>query len=132
MMEPTLSEISDLNRARAQRWHSMGTPWSTADWANAVQGEGGELLDAVLGVLSALGKIGNDVKKIRRYESGVSTSYNTPELAVIVDKVKSEIPDVYLYLDLLAGHLGLDMYPIIKDKFNLVSEAQGFSDMMLP
>lgn len=112
-----LSEISATNRSRCARWHMEGEEWSAADWGNALAGETGELC--------------NVIKKIRRRETGVlPTPYNTPEMHELMSKVKDEIADVFLYLDLVACHFNLELEECIFPKFNKVSEAQGFPERL--
>lgn len=103
-----LNEISSVNRARCRRWHDGGDPWMASDWSNALAGEVGELC--------------NIIKKIR--------TYNTPSTGELIPKLKDEIADVFLYLDLVAAHFGLNLEDCIFPKFNLVSEAQGFPERL--
>jgi len=116
MVSQTLSAISATNRDRCVRWHGAGMPWTASDWSNALAGETGELC--------------NIVKKIRRIETGVLHSYNTPDMVTLIDKLKDEVADVFLYLDLVAYHFGLDLESCIIRKFNMVSEAQNFPERL--
>jgi len=110
--------ISAINRKRCARWHSNELEWTAADWSNALAGETGELC--------------NIIKKIRRHETGASTEYNTPEMAELIEKLKDEIADVFLYLDLVANHFDLSLEQCIFPKFNRVSEAQNFPERLPP
>jgi NTP pyrophosphatase (non-canonical NTP hydrolase) len=134
-----LPEISATNRKRAHRWHDGGGEWLSSDWSNALAGEGGELADAIIDVLALTGRIGalcNTVKKVRRHETHVDRiaggqgSYNTPEMPELEQRVKDEIADVFLYLDLVAAHFELNLEECIFPKFNRVSEAQGFPERL--
>jgi NTP pyrophosphatase (non-canonical NTP hydrolase) len=113
------AELRELNRERCNRWHDpMTDDWSLGDWGNAFGGEAGELQ--------------NVVKKLRRHEAGASLAYNTPELSVLRDKFAEEVADVLLYLDLLCWKAGVtpDLLVVaLREKFNLVSRAQGWDDM---
>lgn len=111
-----LSTISAMNRSRCDKWHADGEPWSGADWGNALAGEVGELC--------------NVIKKVRRWETGASRAYNTPNMLTLNQMLAEEIADVFLYLDLVAYHFGLDLYPVIRRKFNDVSEIQGFPERL--
>lgn len=111
-----IDNLSRINRARCVRWHSEGEPWGAADWSNALAGEVGELC--------------NVIKKIRRHETGVPQSYNTPPMAELIPMLSDEIADVFLYLDLVADHFGLSLYECIKPKFDRVSAAQDFPERM--
>lgn len=112
-------ELRPLNRRRCDRWHPpTGDDWTLGDWSNAVCGEVGELA--------------NVVKKLRRHEGGHATSYNTPEVAELRARFAEEVADVLLYLDLLAWKAGVtpaELRATLRDKFNLVSNAQGWDDL---
>lgn len=114
----TFRQVSDLNAARAARWHP-GFPadneWTGADWSNAMCGEAGEAA--------------NVVKKLRRCESG-HDGLNDPSYAELVGMLADEVADVYLYLDLLATKYGIDVTSAIVRKFNIVSERQGFPERL--
>lgn len=139
-----LGDISKTNRARAERWHAGGGEWFCSDWSNALAGESGELQDAVDEIVAmrlALilggrsGALCNTVKKVRRHDTHVDRiatgqSYNTPALAELRQRVKNEIADVFLYLDLLAGHFDLELEECIFPKFNEVSKIQGFPERL--
>lgn len=113
---PTLAQISAVNRSRGSRWHDGAAPWSGADWSNAMCGEAGEAA--------------NIVKKIRRHETSISTPYNTPPMEKLIPKLAEEIADVIIYADLLAWHYHIDTERSVIDKFNRVSEAQGFPERL--
>ena len=135
-----LSDISKINRARAQRWHAGGEEWHSSDWSNALAGEAGELQEAIeilmttLDLGASVGRLCNMVKKDRRHEThvvqiaGGKGSYNTPPLDEIRKRIKNEIADVFLYLDLVSDHFGLSLEECIFPKFNEVSAAQGFPE----
>ncbi len=98
-----------------------GTKWSVADWSNALAGEVGEICNAV--------------KKLRRVEDGIANlnvesgrQLDTREAAVA--KVAEELADTFIYLDLLAQHLGIDLPDAIVQKFNIVSERYGFPERL--
>lgn len=133
-----LNDISKINRARAVRWHSGGEEWSASDWSNALGGESGELLEAFIAAMLvgvATGKLQNMVKKYRRHETHVDRiatgmSYNTPALDIVIQQIKNEICDVFLYLDLLADNFDLSLEECIFPKFNSVSKEQGFPERL--
>lgn len=134
-----LEQISLINRARAKRWHAGGEDWSHSDWSNALAGETGELFAAAIDLLAlgaAMGRVSNTVKKVRRHETHVDQtaggqgSYNTPPLEELLQRIRNEIADVFLYLDLCAGDFGLSLEDCIFPKFNAVSEAQGFPERL--
>jgi len=121
-MTDRFDAVSEINRRRCERWHP-GFPddeWTGGDWGNALAGEVGELC--------------NIVKKLRRHESGHSTSYNTPPPDELLDRLAEEAADVWLYLDLLLSRYGVSrdqFYAALVDKFDLVSRAQGWDDLTI-
>lgn len=141
--EVTFQEVSATNAKRASRWHS-GFPnhedgWTGADWSNAAQGEGGEMLDAVQALLLAsaaashLGLAGNVVKKLRRIDTSVHQAEQGSEpdeayVAMLKQKLATEIGDTIIYLDLLATYYGLTTQACVVDTFNRVSEREGFPE----
>jgi len=115
--ELTFHAVSEVNRARADRWHG-GFPdnddgWTGADWSNAMQGEAGEA--------------GNVVKKLRRIETGIAQASGVTREELLA-KLATEIGDTFLYLDLLAQHYGLDLAQCVVDTFNRVSVREGFPE----
>jgi NTP pyrophosphatase (non-canonical NTP hydrolase) len=114
-----LAELRHANTSRARRWHSEDTaPWSLADWSNAMCGEAGEAA--------------NVVKKIRRHETHVSSSYNTPALDELYEALTLELADLVIYADLVAANAGIDLAAAIRRKFNEVSAAQDFPERIGP
>jgi len=110
-----LSEISAINRSRALRWHKGGLDeWSASDWACAMAGEAGEVCNAV--------------KKLNRIDKGVQQAKGPKSRAAAIAAVAQEIGDTFLYLDLLAQRLGIDMAQAIADTFNRVSKREGFPE----
>jgi NTP pyrophosphatase (non-canonical NTP hydrolase) len=134
-----LGDISKTNRARCERWHRGGGEWHSSDWSNALGGETGELcIEGLALILQLAGKSGtlqNTIKKVRRHETHVDRiatgqSYNTPPLEELRARLKDEIGDVFLYLDLVAYFFDLELEECIFPKFNRVSEAQGFPERL--
>lgn len=122
MADLTFAEVAAINRMRCARWHG-GFPSNTdgftgADWANAMQGEAGEA--------------GNVVKKLRRHELGIQQNAESPDKAVLLAKLATEIGDTFMYLDLLAQHYGLHLAACVADTFNRVSEREGFPERIRP
>ena len=125
-----LAELREQNVARMHRWHEDGAEWTGADWSNAMCGEAGEAA--------------NVVKKLRRVETGLWDEQKYPgdsphsqgiahlkaDIArqELVAKLADECADVLCYLGLLAHHYGIDLAAATIEKFNRVSEAQGFPE----
>lgn len=108
--------LRKANSSRRDRWHTGADDWTGADWSNAMCGEAGEAA--------------NIVKKLRRRETRVGTTYNTPEVDELLPSLVEELADVVLYADLLADKYGLDLEAAIIQKFNSVSEAQDFPERL--
>jgi NTP pyrophosphatase (non-canonical NTP hydrolase) len=120
-----LTELREKGNSRRDRWHTADTePWTGADWSNAMCGEAGEAA--------------NVVKKIRRLETG--TGHHPPIEGIAQDVVDDlwkaeliqalgyELADTIAYADLLAQHYGIDLRQAVAEKFNIVSEREGFPE----
>lgn len=127
----TIRELQEIDAERARLWHENAGEWSLADWSNATQGEGGELLEAVLNLLAHLGKSGNAIKKIRRQETGTKPQ-GDPSMDVLIAEVGEELADVILYALLSYEALYLDAEFHINRKFNKVSQKNGFPQRIGP
>ena len=105
----SFTDLAKAGLARAYRWHPGGlTDWSVSDWAVAAAGEIGEALNAV--------------KKYNRARDGIQGATATAE------DIGKEIADTVIYLDLLAQRLGLSLETLVREKFNAVSEREGFPE----
>ncbi len=86
------------------------------DWGNAMAGEAGEVCNAI--------------KKLRRIETGLRNinakgrRLYTRDKAVA--KIGEELADTFLYLDLIASRLGIDLGDEVVKKFNKTSDQYGF------
>lgn len=110
----TFAELSEKSQSRRDRWHTPDTePWTGADWSNAMCGEAGEAA--------------NVVKKLRRHETGMPDRIPRSELVAML---ADELGDVVAYADLLARHYGIDLGEAVADKFNRVSEREGFPERL--
>ena len=92
----TIRQFSQMNRARCEApngfKHKLES-WSLSDWLVATMGE--------------LGEAANIVKKINRVRDGIRGNKETS--LELLDALKSELADTYIYLDLTiqcAGMLG--------------------------
>jgi NTP pyrophosphatase (non-canonical NTP hydrolase) len=119
----TFLEVSKVNKARQVHWHkgdAADDGWTLSDWSNAVAGETGEVCNAV--------------KKYRRVQTQVKNiseeGRQINNLDDLKAKVGEEIADVYIYLDLLAQELGLNIEEEIVKKFNATSDKYGFPDKL--
>lgn len=114
----TFEEVRAINVARCIRWHGPAGvhDWSVVDWSNAMAGEAGEVCNAV--------------KKYRRVENNMVQKEGPQDLDAARDKIAMEIGDTFLYLQLLAEHLGLRIEDCIVNTFNRVSEREGFPERL--
>jgi len=114
-------DLRALRRANVKRCEqSFGSchDWSPADWSNAMAGETGELLEALLPLLARANSTCNLTKKVQRGDE------------VPLDEIGKEIADVVIYADLLAHRLGIDLSEAVRQKFDEVSARMG-SDVLL-
>lgn len=123
MSDLTFRRLSETNGRRLTRWHPpTSTPWSLADWANAMQGEAGEA--------------GNWIKKLRRYETYVLNDPTGRTQQMLAAAAGLEIADTVIYADLLAQELqrrypdALPLDELIVTKFNATSVREGFPERL--
>jgi NTP pyrophosphatase (non-canonical NTP hydrolase) len=130
--ELTFNEVAFVNFVRAKVWHSEMEPWSGADWANAMEGEAGEMMEAaqvlVLATSAAIsaGLAGNVVKKIRRQETGTRGAVD-PDISDLVEQLGSEVSDMILYGILLLTKYDVNAADALVKKFNFISEREGIN-----
>jgi NTP pyrophosphatase (non-canonical NTP hydrolase) len=111
------AHVSRINLERCQHWHPGGlNEWSPADWAVAMAGEAGEICNAV--------------KKLRRIETGARQTAGPQNREEAVAAIAQEIGDTFLYLDLLAQRLGINLASAIAQTFNRVSEREDFPERL--
>ena len=112
------SRFSAVNKARSDRWHPAGLQqWSLSDWCVAFMGEAGEMC--------------NVVKKMNRLRDGlVGNQKDDAELSALRVKLAHELADAAIYLDLLAQREGIVLEDAIVEKFNIVSERNGFPERL--
>lgn len=112
----TFAELARVNTSRCVRWHDPATDaWTGADWSNAMCGEAGEAA--------------NVVKKLRRHETRTNPP-GDPDETTLRRKLGHEIADTILYAFLLAEHYGIDVAANVIEKFNLVSERNGYPERL--
>lgn len=130
--ELTFGDLRYANETRCRQWHP-GFPkdggWTTGDWANAMQGEVGEVLEVVMEMSIAAGRASNFIKKLRRYEEDLR-GVGDPSIDQLRSNVAKEVADVVTYGDLLLARLGISLNDAVIDKFNEVSVRQGFEDRL--
>jgi NTP pyrophosphatase (non-canonical NTP hydrolase) len=109
----TFGQFSQANRTRCespQGFKHKLNGWSLSDWMTATLGE--------------LGEAANIVKKLNRVREGVPG--NKESEAELRAKLKREIGDTFVYLDLLAQSAGFSVADAAAEVFNSKSEEIGY------
>lgn len=133
----TFAELREANVERCKNWHTSfldpNDAWNLGDWANAMQGEAGELAEIIEilmlsnAIFKSAGNAGNTVKKIRRHDTGARQGNvaRDGDRNYLVKKALKELGDTIIYGDLLAAKLGGALDAAITEAFNQVSARQG-------
>lgn len=106
-------ELRTANRKRAEYWHD-GKPWHLNDWFTALVGE--------------VGEAANVAKKLKRIEDGLIGSKAFDDEKHLREKLRLELADIQIYLDLIADHVDVDLGAATVEKFNLKSTELGIMD----
>ncbi len=102
--------LIDANSSRAKLWHG-NKPWDGNKWAVATGGEFGEAC--------------NIQKKINRVMDGLKSARD-PDYETLVMQLGYEMADTVIYMFLWAAEMKIDLPAFIVDKFNIVSDREGF------
>lgn len=108
----TFETFSAINRERCESPQGFNHPltgWSTSDWFLAILGE--------------LGEAANVAKKLNRVRDGIPGNKELP--GELRDKLRKELGDTFVYLDLCAQALGLNIGAAAVEVFNAKSEEIG-------
>ena len=100
----TFAEFSKANRARCEDpdgFNHKLDDWTASDWMVATLGE--------------LGEAANIVKKLNRYRDGITGNKEAAE--VLRAKLKRELGDTFVYLDLMCQALGFTVEAAARDAF---------------
>ena len=119
MPDLNIRQMAHYHRQRQKLWHAGASPWTLADYSNALAGEVGEIC--------------NKIKKIRRIELGHSGGQlrNQPrEVGPLIEELRGELGGAFVYLLSLADALCVDLTDAIREEFNKVSDEQGFAVKM--
>jgi NTP pyrophosphatase (non-canonical NTP hydrolase) len=115
----TFEHFSAVNRERCESPngfnHHLGS-WSTSDWFTALLGE--------------LGEAANNAKKLNRYRDGIPG--NKEALQELKAKLRRELGDTFVYLDLLCQSLGFNIGDAAVEVFNAKSAEIGCSITVVP
>ena len=114
----TFAQLQQANIERAVRWHKAGIDeWSVNDWLAAFGGEAGEALNAG--------------KKHRRLLDTIQQHGDVPaDLDAAEERIMEELADAVIYADLVASRLGRRLSDAIVQKFNAISEREGFPERL--
>ena len=113
MTDLTFRDFSDANRTRCESPDGFNHPldsWSTSDWFLAALGE--------------LGEAANVAKKLNRYRDGIPGNKESAD--ELRDKLRHELGDTFVYLDLLAQSLGFHIDEAAAEVFALKSIEIGY------
>lgn len=105
--------FSRANKDRCEATEGFNHPlsgWSTSDWFVAVLGE--------------LGEAANVAKKLNRIRDGIPGNKEGEEALKI--KLRKEIGDTFVYLDLLAQAHGFTIEEVAVEVFNSKSDEIGY------
>ncbi len=108
-----LREFSKANLDRCESPGGFNHPlesWTTSDWFTAVVG--------------GLGEAANIAKKINRVRDGIPGNAETPVQLRL--ELARELADTFIYLDLLAQSVGVDLSDIVPKVFDAKSETIGY------
>src|SRR5690242_2952308 len=112
-MPMTFGQFSDANRKRCespQGFNHKLPDWDTSDWFLAVLGE--------------LGEAANVAKKLNRVRDGIPGNKETPDQ--LRAKLRKEIGDTFVYLDLLAQAHGFTVADAAAEVFDDKSAEIGY------
>lgn len=111
--ELTFDEFARANYRRCVMSDGFGHPvesWSLSDWFLALTGE--------------IGEAANIGKKLNRVRDGIKG--NKESESELREKLKREIGDAAIYLDLLCQSQGFDMSDAIRESWNAKSAEIGY------
>lgn len=112
-----MREFSRINRERCeapQGFNHSVNSWSLSDWFTAFVGE--------------LGEAANVAKKLNRVRDGVPGNKETPEELQV--KLKRELGDAVVYLDLMCQRSGFTLQEAGVEAFNSKCKEIGYTRLM--
>lgn len=113
----TFENLRSSNKERCTTMFHPINEWSITDWACAMGGEAGEVL--------------NKIKKLRRLHKNNPTQKELAKVKnidMLLEGIGEEIADTVIYADLLCQRLGLDMETLVSNKFNKDSKEMNCYD----
>lgn len=116
-MNLTFKKFAQLNRKRSEAKNGFNhklESWSLSDWFMSTMGE--------------LGEAANAGKKLNRYRDNINGNKETHK--VLRQKLKCEIGDTAIYLDLLCQREGFKLEDCITESFNNKSKEIGYPGVL--
>lgn len=113
----TFEEFGNANRERCESQQGFKHPlngWSTSDWFLAMLGE--------------LGEAANIGKKLNRVRDGIPGNKETADQ--LRAKLRRELVDTFIYLDLTAQSLGFNLGDAVREVFNSKSLEIGYPKIL--
>jgi NTP pyrophosphatase (non-canonical NTP hydrolase) len=111
----TFTAFSARNAARCRDGFKHNPEdWSPSDWMVATMGE--------------LGEAANVLKKLNRERDGING--NTETVAALRKKLRGEIADTFIYLDLMAQAMGFDLESAVRETFDAKSRQIGYPHLI--
>lgn len=110
----TFQELSEMNRRRCESPNGFNhklSDWSLSDWMTATLGE--------------LGEAANVAKKLNRVRDGINGNKETAD--ELRAKLRSEIADTFIYLDLMAQSQGFSLWDAVRETFEAKSKQIGYT-----
>lgn len=124
LRKANITRLPQFKNGKGEPAHSEpdGSDWLLSGWSNAVEGEHGEVGEALIDFMLYakiqvfLGRAANDIKKIERGDTTLELKRQT---------LADEFADVQTYLDILAFRCGIDLGEATVKKWNAVSAKVG-------
>lgn len=113
LMSRTFDAFSAANRDRCespQGFNHKLSDWSASDWMTALVGE--------------VGEAANVVKKLNRYRDGINGNKEAED--ELRAKLRKELGDTFVYLDLMCQALGFSIRDAAAEVFNSKSAEIGY------
>ena len=111
----TFQKFSALNMARCRD----GFKQEPGDWSAS---------DCMVATMGELGEAANVLKKLNRERDGING--NTETAAELKTKLAAEIADTFIYLDLMAQALGIDLETAVTRTFDAKSKQIGYPHLI--
>jgi NTP pyrophosphatase (non-canonical NTP hydrolase) len=112
-----MKAFSERNRERCEAPNGFGhklDSWSLSDWMTALTGE--------------VGEAANLVKKLNRIRDNVAGNKPEETKDALERSLHDELADIYIYLDLFAQRLGLNLHGHVEVKFQRTSRKIGYTE----